>query len=674
MTQSGYCSRAVLLLSFFLPLGFAVPFPFPNNTVTATSVSTSGGFPTLTLAANTTSPTTAAQNATSALNPDATDCQLALPANALTAEGLSTPWILLPPCSQTQAGQQSFAEAAVIDANGQISIYHPLIIDQGKTPAVAPVVPNLGPGAQVALFFGFNGNSLTLVDSNGKDTNNSPDLANMKCVNGLPGVQGDLFGQVSWCNTDAFWNAANAGIASGKTVVSPLGQNSKGGDCLSSRSFQVIDQDQSDNLPTQYLLMPDGSTMQFTAATKAKFPEATVIDNASDEALIDLILDPVIGCTTFKVPSLDDPGAMVGSLATQELQASVFQKEPIALVPLNDPDTVLTSDGSQSTDKTNAYRIGVNMPLLGTGGNTDDGSGATYCNNMINVQAPFLAQFQTELTAAGTPDNAVGNNLFTFLANRYLQSIVNLGCKNTNIPITCVLDGNQVATSCTISATGTGSGTGTGGTGTGGTGTGGTGTGGTGTGGTGTGGTGTGGTGTGGTGTGGTGTGGTGTGGTGTGGTGTGGTGTVSSSSISMPGMPPPSNTPPAPPTQSNPFSQPTPPSNPTSASTPPQGGFTPPGMPQPTPPPSQSQPSLATAPGSPATVPPPPPIQSFQPIATSSMSTSAAAAACTQALANQNCWEAFGWQLCRVGNMNAGDGHGGFDVEAVEFEGGYGY
>ena len=609
MTQSGYCSRAVLLLTFVLPLGLAVPFPFPNNTVTATSASTSGGFPTLTLAANTTSPTTVAQNATAALDPNASDCKLVIPANALTAEGLSTPWILLPPCSQTQGGQQSFAEAAVIDASGQISIYHPLIIDQGKTPAAAPVVPNLGDGAQVALFFGFNGNSLTLVDSNGKDTNNSPDLASIKCVNGLPGVQGDLFGQVSWCNTDAFWNAANAGVASGKTVVSPLGQNSLGGDCLSSRSFQVIDQDQSDNLPTQYLLMPDGSTMQFTAANKAKFPQATVIDNASDEALIDLILDPVIGCTTYKVPSLDDPGAMVGSLATQELQASIFQKEPIALIPLNDPDTVLTSDGSESADKTNAYRIGVNMPLLGADSTTtDDGSGATYCDNMIVVQAPFLAQFQTALTAAATPDDTVGNNLFTFLANRYLQSITNLGCINTNIPITCVLDANQVATSCTISASGTG-------------------------------------------------TGGTGTGGTGTGGTGTGGTGGGSSS---MPGMPSPSGTPPM---QSN---NPPPPSNPTSPPTPPQGGFTPPGMPTPTPPPNSPPPSLTLGSGPSATM--APPIQSFNPIATASASTSAAAAACTAAVANQNCWEAFGWQLCRVGNMNAGDGS--FDAVGFEIEG----
>ena len=133
----------------------------------------------------------AASSSAGALNPNAASCQLALPANALTPEGLSTPWELLPPCSMAVGTQQAFAEAAVIDANGQISIYHPLIIDQGKTPQAAPVVPHLDGESQVALFFGFNGDVLTLVDQNGQDTNASPILKRLQCVNGMSGVQGD---------------------------------------------------------------------------------------------------------------------------------------------------------------------------------------------------------------------------------------------------------------------------------------------------------------------------------------------------------------------------------------------------------------------------------------------------------------------------------------------------
>lgn len=384
------------------------------------------------------------------LDPNAMSCQVALPANALTAEGLSTPWELLPPCSQAVSTQQAFAEAAVIDSNGQLSIYHPLIIDQGKTPQAAPVVPQLDGSAKIALFFGFNGDVLTLVDKNGQDTNTSPILKQLQCVNGLPGVQGDVFGQVSWCNTEPFWSAANAAVQNGQLDIPDLGNDDQGKSCPSSRSFEIIDQDQSDNLPTKYLLLPDGSTVQFTANNKAKFSDATEIDNASDESLIADFIDPAIGCTPFEVDSIDDPGSQVSSLATNELQAFFKQQEPVALVPLNDPDTLLTASGGESSAKTNAYRLGVNQPQLGSGSNTDDGSPTAYCDHMISIQPPFLASFQDQLTAVTTPDAGIGNNLFTFLCNRFLQSVTNLKCKNQNTPVKCQLDGNGAATACTI--------------------------------------------------------------------------------------------------------------------------------------------------------------------------------------------------------------------------------
>ena len=46
----------------------------------------------------------------------------------------------------------------------------------------------------------------------------------------------------------------------------------------------------------------------------------------------------------------------------------------------------------------------------------------------------------------------VGNNLFTFLANRLLQSFDNLGCKNFGLtnPVQVATDGNGAATSAII--------------------------------------------------------------------------------------------------------------------------------------------------------------------------------------------------------------------------------
>ncbi|KYG41810.1 hypothetical protein M433DRAFT_452530, partial [Acidomyces richmondensis BFW] len=298
-------------------------------------------------------------------------------------------------------------------------------------------------------FFGFNGNTLTLVDSNGEGTNTSPILKDLQCVNGLPGTQGDVFGQVSWCNTEPFWNAVNAAVANGQLNVPSLGTDSLGNQCPSTRSFEIIDQDQSDNLPTKYLLLPDGSTAQFTAANQAKFTSAIEIDNASDEALIADFINPAIGCTSFQVDSIDDPGAKVSALSTQELQALIFQQEPVALVPLNDPDTLLTASQTESPAKTNAYRIGVNQPQLGSGFNTDDGSPTNYCNNLVDIQPRFLATFQSKFMSVTTPDAGIGNNLFTFLGNRFIQSFANLGCTNKNIPVSCTLDssaGNNLFT------------------------------------------------------------------------------------------------------------------------------------------------------------------------------------------------------------------------------------
>lgn len=424
---------------FFYTLIFSASAIRISNTTTTN--------PSSTAAANTAANITAAV----AFNSSVTNCFVTLPDNALTAEGLATPFLLMPPCSMAVGTQQAFAEAAVFDpATGDISIYHPLILDAGKTAQVAPVVPTLPAGASIGLWFGFNGDTLQLLDINGLDTNSSPKLAEIKCINGDPGVQGDVFGQVSWCNTEAFFGPVVASIASGKTQVPPLGTSNDGQDCPSSRAFTVVDQDPSDNLPTQYLLLPDGSTVQDTAATRAQFLDATVIDNASDEALIGDIIDPLIGCTPFKVNSLDDPGTLTSSLATQELQAGLFQKTPLALVATGDPDCLLTADGSVSTTKTNAYRIGVNQPLLGAA-NSNDGNTLDFCNGMAIYAPPFFVANQEVFTGQATPDPTVGNNLFTFMCNRYLQSFSNLVCTPTvTQPVRCQLDENGVATFCNI--------------------------------------------------------------------------------------------------------------------------------------------------------------------------------------------------------------------------------
>ena len=93
-----------------------------------------------------------------------------MPANPLTAQGLATPYQLTAtdpaagPCDEANNSQTAFVQGAVLDpATGQISIYDPVVVDAGAQPEVAPVVPNLPAGAVVAVWFGYNGTTLTLA-------------------------------------------------------------------------------------------------------------------------------------------------------------------------------------------------------------------------------------------------------------------------------------------------------------------------------------------------------------------------------------------------------------------------------------------------------------------------------------------------------------------------------
>ena len=131
---------------------------------------------------------------------------------------------------------------------------------------MAPVFPILPVNYVSALWFGTNAGTLILLPTSGK-----PDsVAGANCVEGvLTGTHSDKFGQVSFCNAPAFFQAAFALVASGKLVVPPLGTGSDGQPCPTVRDFGVVDQDQSDNVVTTYLLTTKGTVAQNTTANRA---------------------------------------------------------------------------------------------------------------------------------------------------------------------------------------------------------------------------------------------------------------------------------------------------------------------------------------------------------------------------------------------------------------------
>jgi len=375
------------------------------------------------------------------------DCTLIVPSKPLSAQGLATPYQLVAtdpangPCNESNKAQAAFVQGAVIDpATGQISIYNPLVIDQGTQPAAAPVVPQLPAKGIVALWFGSNGNTLTLQDMNGS-------LRKGRCVNG---VRGSIFGQFSYCNAPAFFRAANQAIRAGKLVPPTLGMGQDGLTCPTTRDFSIVDQDQSDNVTTTYLITSSDQVAQNNQANAAALGRQ-VQKNGSDERLLTLV-DSALGCNPWMAPDLADPGQMLPSLPLNELQAAEHQARPVARVPEGDP-MVLTNN-QPDMNKLNAYRRGVDQSPVGT---PAAASTTTYCKHLLAI-GPTRIQLDMQLTQGRpSPDPAAATTLFTFLAQRFVASygpngLNCVGLLNTPDPVAVTTDGNGVAISATFNA------------------------------------------------------------------------------------------------------------------------------------------------------------------------------------------------------------------------------
>ncbi|WBO68720.1 hypothetical protein [Streptomyces camelliae] len=389
----------------------------------------------------------AAAQPAAARKPDP-NCTLLVPDNPLTASGLATPYRLVAtdsaqgPCHEANPDQSAFVEAAIVTPSGKLTVYNPLVIDKGTRPAARTARPSVPRGSTVGIWFGFNSSNLTLRTSGRSDS-----LAQGKCVNGLPG---SVFGQFAYCNAPAFFRAANAQIAKRHLRVPALGTAKDGLPCPTTRDFSVVDQDGSDNVVTHYLTDAHGRIAQNNAAGRAALKKAARLTNrgdrhhwhngrsksattsaprdlanGSDNLLLTQFMDPALGCKPFTAPDQSGDGRATSALALDELSAAADQKAPIALVPRNDPMTLV--DGRSSVAKTDAYRTGVDMPAVGAGA---DGDGAAFCATLFRDPAGVQRVFKDKalFEKAPSPDPAMAPNLFGFLAARANQTFTNLGC------------------------------------------------------------------------------------------------------------------------------------------------------------------------------------------------------------------------------------------------------
>ncbi len=362
------------------------------------------------------------------------NCTLTVPDHPLTAQGLATPYQLGDGCTMSDAvNEGAFVEATILAPDGSVQVYDPLVVTAGTTPAVAPVPPTIAPGSHVIIDIGSNGSNLVLEGQGARQGH---------CVDALGQ---SVIGQVSGCNTVNFYRAANAMIADGTLKVPPIGTSDDGEPCETVRDFALIDQDQSDNVVTTYLINANGQTAQDTAANATSVAGATPIANGSDDRLLANFVDPANGCSPFSAPNSTDSSGTSGSQALNELSARVNQTGTIAVVPVNDEMTLVDND--YSIAKTNVYRSLVDQPLLAGNVNPDQVA-VDYCQNMINIAPGHNELDMAREVNFASPAASEGVNLAAFMGARLSVSFQVLGCANfgfTN-PASLTLNGAGSAT------------------------------------------------------------------------------------------------------------------------------------------------------------------------------------------------------------------------------------
>lgn len=220
----------------------------------------------------------------------------------------------------------------------------------------------------------------------------------------------------------------------------------------------VVLQDPSDNVPTTYLQLSSGLFAQDTPVNRAKLRRTrfSVLSNGSDNRLLVSNVDPALGCTGWNVTDLADTSATpqkLDALPLNEIQASIYQAQPQALLPALD-DFVVTVAGALDLDKLNAYRAGVNQVSIASVAD-DTASSALWCKRLYTLGATRIWAERSLTQQALTIDPTIGTTLFTFLVSRLETTLQNLQCASflaVSSPFVTVTNANGVLFNATLNA------------------------------------------------------------------------------------------------------------------------------------------------------------------------------------------------------------------------------
>jgi len=274
------------------------------------------------------------------------------------------------------------------------------------------------------------------------------------------GAAGPAFGQASSCNGTTFFNAVRQAERKGLLKVPSPGTSSaivaSGGDLGTGRScpvisnFEVAGLAPGESVTTSYLLNPlTGQTAPDSTTYLGYIAGATLLHGNSANAVLDQYIDPILGCAPFEAPDLSNASVPTFSEALDEIAAAAYQPKTAALVPENDKAVM----GGRESDpaKTDRYREELGQAPVSAA--TNKSSRPTmYCQNLVDIQTPFLAANQKLLVTGQSPVTATADNLLTFLANDLSASFTSLGCQQFHLtnPVTLKRNSAGVAIAATF--------------------------------------------------------------------------------------------------------------------------------------------------------------------------------------------------------------------------------
>jgi hypothetical protein len=103
---------------------------------------------------------------------------------------------------------------------------------------------------------------------------------------------------------------------------------------------------------------------------------------------------------------------------------------------------VVMGGGESDPAKTDLYREELGQAPVSAA--TDKSSSpAMYCQNLVDIQTPFLAANQKLLATGQSPVMATADNLLTFLANGLSASFTRLGCQQFHLTNPVMLKRNS---------------------------------------------------------------------------------------------------------------------------------------------------------------------------------------------------------------------------------------